>query len=215
MLFSYLTSAIALGFIVALPPGSVTIISCQRALQNGFKNSLNFIIGSSISDIFYASLVYFGVANIISNNRYFMIILRIICGILLITLGITSLISIKNNLKIQKDNKFQSGFFSTLISGILITLTNPMTIIAWIAVAGNFFLIWNDKYPSSRNYGIVTIFFIMTGVMLWFVPLLFIVSRFKKIISEKVKTLLMIISNACLIVFGLIAFYYAYRSIIS
>ena len=118
------------------------------------------------------------------------------------------------NLKMQKDNKFQSGFFPTLISGILITLTNPMTIVSWIAIAGNFFLIWNDKYPSSKDYGIITIIFIMIGVLLWFIPLLFIVSRFKKIINSKVKTLLMIVSNACLIVFGLIAFYYAYKSIV-
>jgi L-lysine exporter family protein LysE/ArgO len=216
MLIKYFLSAFILGIVVAIPPGSVTVIACQRALQFGFRNSVLFSMGSCVSDVFYIILVYFGIANLFSGNKYFKIVLWVICGSLLIFIGISSIIFIRK----KNDNpyniiKFQNSKFSTFISGILITLTNPMTIIGWLAIAGNFFLIWNDKFQESRKYGVITIMLIMAGVLIWFLPLTYIVSRFKKIINEKLKMYLVIISNLILIIFGLLAYYYSVCAIFS
>ena len=71
MLLEYLLSAVVLGIVVAVPPGAVTIVACQRALQYGFRNSAIFTLGSCLSDIFYITLVYIGVANLISDNHIF------------------------------------------------------------------------------------------------------------------------------------------------
>jgi L-lysine exporter family protein LysE/ArgO len=214
MLIEYLISAVILGIVVAIPPGSVTVVACQRALQYGFKNSLFFSLGSCLSDIFYLSLVYIGVANLVSSNRYLKVALWIVCGIILIVLGTTSIISIRKNRGIEeKKPGFQSNLLSTFISGIIITLSNPMTIVGWIVVAGNFYLIWNDKFPESRHYGIITIVFIMAGILIWFIPLTFIVSLIRKKINDRFKNWLILLSNLCLILFGLLALYYAFTSI--
>ncbi len=214
MIINYLLSAIILGIIVAIPPGSVTIIACQRAIMYGFKNSIFFSIGSCVSDVFYIILVYIGISNLITNNHYLKIVSLVICGLILIFLGILSIISLSNKQKVDSEViKFQTNLFATFISGILITLTNPMTIVGWIAIAGNYFLIWNEKYPISKNYMIITIFLIMVGVMIWFIPLTFIISKLKKVINEKIKILFITFSNMCLIIFGFIALYYAYTSI--
>lgn len=211
----YLFSAIILGIVVAIPPGSVTIIASQRALLYGFKNSIFFSLGSCLSDIFYLTLVYAGITKIISYNHYFKMILWFICGLILIFLGIISILSIRSSKKAEnKTITFQTNSFVTFVSGILITLTNPMTIVGWLTIAGNYFLIWSEKYPGSKNYGLLTIFLIMAGVLIWFIPLTFIISKFKKIINEKIKALLIIFSNLCLIMFGFIALYYAYQIII-
>ncbi len=214
MLVKYLISSIILGFIVAIPPGSVTVVGCQRALQFGFKNSIFFSLGSCTSDIFYITLVYLGVAHLISNNQYFKIILWVICAIILTTIGAVSIFSIKKN-ESENNNKttLYSNRLSAFISGILITLSNPMTIVGWIVVAGNFFLIWNEKFPISKNYGLITILFIIVGVLLWFAPLFYIVSRLRKKLNNTFKKWLIIMSNICLIIFGFIAFYYAIISI--
>lgn len=86
MIIEYIISAVILGIVVAIPPGSVTIVSCQRALQFGFRNSLFFIFGSSLSDIFYIALVYYGIAKVIADNQMYKIILWIMCGIILIVM---------------------------------------------------------------------------------------------------------------------------------
>jgi threonine/homoserine/homoserine lactone efflux protein len=206
----YIISAVVLGIIVAIPPGSVTIVSCQRALQFGFKNSLFFTFGSCLSDIFYIILVYYGVARIIADNQLYKMILWIICGVLLIIIGITTFISARDT-ENNRIFKFQSNNVATFISGIFITLSNPMTIVGWIGIAGNFFLIWNDKFPYSRNLSIISIFMIMVGVLIWFIPLNFAVSKLKKIVTGKLKKYLIIFSSIFLMVFGLAGIYLAIK----
>ncbi len=214
MLLEYLVSAVLLGIVVAVPPGAVTIVACQRALQYGFRNSAIFTLGSCLSDIFYITLVYLGVANLISNNHYLKITLWIVCGMILIILGISSINSTSKNQGIEESKPgFQSSPLATFISGIVITLSNPLTIVGWMVVAGNFFLIWNHKFPNYKKYGIVTVSFIMLGVLIWFVPLIFIVSKLKKRISDPLKNWLILFSNLCLILFGFMALYYAVKTI--
>jgi L-lysine exporter family protein LysE/ArgO len=212
MLANYLLSAFLLGIIVAIPPGSVTVIACQRAMQFGFKNSLVFTTGSCISDIFYISCVYYGLTNFVNHNSY-KIILWIICGLLLIIIG---LITIRGLKSYEIDNSIdntvmQSRPLFTFISGILITLTNPLTILGWIAIAGNFFLIWNNKFPFANEYGIITITVIMIGVLSWFVPLTYAASKLKKLLNIKLQKYLIAVSGICLIIFGNISLYSAFK----
>lgn len=217
MLIEYLLSAFLLGIVVAIPPGSVTIVACQRALQYGFRNSIFFTLGSSLSDVFYLVLVFIGVANIISASLTLKVMLWIVCGLLLIGLGAASLFALKKSRGNEKGEKRSLSVnpLYTFISGVLVTLTNPMTIVGWIAVAGNFYLVWDARFPGSRNYAVVTIVLIMAGVLAWFLPLTFTASRLKRIMSEKLKTGLIIFSNICLMAFGLVALYYACRVIFS
>ena len=214
MIIEYLISAFILGVIVAIPPGSVTVIACQRALQYGFKNSLLFTSGSCVSDIFYISLVYFGLTNFILNNNY-KLILWIICGLLLVLIGILTVTSIKNESGDNKNSKtiIQAKPLITFISGIIVTLTNPLTIIGWIAIAGNFFIIWNNKVPHSNNYTIMTIMTIMLGVLFWFLPLTFLVSKLNKIINYKFQKYLIAFSGICLIIFGVISLFSAFKMV--
>lgn len=208
MLAEFLFSAVILGIVVAIPPGSVTVAASQRAIKYGFRNSLYFTIGSSLSDILYIILVYKGVVQLVSSNKTFELILSAVCGMILCYMGISSLInSLKKNSSDTKNYSLKKSPLAAVVSGILITLTNPMTIVGWLAVAGNFFLVWNRKFPDSANYSFPVTVCIMTGVLLWFVPLLFAVSRLKKILSGRILMFLMRICDLWLIFFGLIAYY--------
>jgi len=215
MLVNYFISAFILGVVVAIPPGSVTIVSCQRALQFGFRNSIYFSLGSACSDIFYLILVTVGVAHFIAGNVFLKIGLWIFSGIILIMLGVMSLLRIRK----KKAGSTETGGLSqnpiaTFVSGILVTLTNPMTIIGWLTIAGNFYLIWDEKFPAARQYAVLTIVFIMCGLFAYFIPFILIVCRLKKFMSEKIKTGLIIASDVCLCVFGGAALYYAVREIL-
>jgi L-lysine exporter family protein LysE/ArgO len=210
----FIISAFVLGIVVAIPPGSVTIIACQRALQLGFRNSIYFTLGSCLSDIFYLALVYLGVANFIASNEICKIILWFVSGSVLLFIGGSSIYSLINKKQDSKTiDNYQNSRLATFISGIVVTLSNPMTIIGWIVVAGNFYLIWNEKYPGMRNHGIITIAVIMLGVLIYFIPLTYIVSRLGKMLKEKFINILILIGNIFLIVFGGMAFYYAVKSI--
>jgi threonine/homoserine/homoserine lactone efflux protein len=208
----YLISAFVLGVIVAIPPGSVTVIACQRAIQYGFRNSLVFTIGSSLSDIFYLCLVYFGLTGCISDPRY-KLILWILCGILLVLIGIVTVASAGKNTGPEATgaSRLQSRPWVTFVSGIVVTLTNPMTIIGWIAIAGNFFILWKDRVPGSAGFIVISIVVIMAGVLAWFVPLIFAASRLHRIINRAFQKYLIMFSGLCLVVFGVISLVSAYN----
>ncbi len=211
MIFNYFISAFILGVIVAIPPGSVTVIACQRAIQYGFRNSLIFTIGSSLSDIFYICLVYFGLANFIHHETSKLALL-VLCGLLLVLLGVATMVSAKEEAGADSKAavKLQSRPWVTFVSGIVITLTNPMTIIGWIAIAGNFFVLWKDRVPDSSGYTVITIVIIMAGVLAWFIPLIYAASKLHKIMNQSFQKYLIAFSGICLIVFGIISLYSAY-----
>jgi L-lysine exporter family protein LysE/ArgO len=210
VLIEFLVSAFLLGVVVAIPPGSVTVVAVQRALQLGFRNSVFFSLGSACSDVFYLSLVWLGVAHLVSGNRALKIGLWFACGAILVVLGLVSIASLR---KTKNDADLLAGFQAsrpaTFVSGVLVTLTNPLTIVGWIGVAGNFFLTWGEKYPASRGLGAVTIACIMTGVLGWFLPFTFVVSRLRNRLGDKVKRVLVLAANLILMAFGAAAVYFA------
>ena len=105
----------------------------------------------------------------------------------------------------------QSRPWVTFVSGIVITLTNPMTIIGWIAIAGNFFIIWKDRVPGSAGFIVISIVVIMAGVLAWFIPLIYAASRLHRIMNQAMQKYLVAFAGACLIVFGCISLISAYR----
>lgn len=212
MTINYFISAFVLGVIVAIPPGSVTVIACQRALQYGFRNSLVFTIGSSLTDIFYICLVYFGLTKFIQDDSK-KLILWILCGFLLVLIGVATMASAKESDSADAGGpeNLQSRPLVTFVSGIVVTLTNPMTIIGWIAIAGNFFLLWRDRVPGSAAFAVMTIVVIMAGVLAWFIPLTYAASRLHRIINQKFQRYLVAFAGACLIAFGVISLFSAYR----
>lgn len=214
MTINYFISAFVLGIIVAIPPGSVTVIACQRALQYGFRNSLVFTMGSSLTDIFYICLVYFGLTKFIQDDSG-RIILWVLCGLLLVLIGVATAVSAreKDGADMKSAAQIQSRPLVTFVSGIAVTLTNPMTIIGWIAIAGNFFLLWKDRVPESTAGAVITIAVIMAGVLAWFIPLIYGVSRLHRIINQKLQRYLIAFAGACLIAFGVISLFSAYRII--
>ncbi len=214
MTINYFISAFVLGIIVAIPPGSVTVIACQRALQYGFRNSLVFTMGSSLTDIFYICLVYFGLTKFIQDDSG-RIILWVLCGLLLVLIGVATAVSAreKDGADMKSAAQIQSRPLVTFVSGIAVTLTNPMTIIGWIAIAGNFFLLWKDRVPESTAGAVITIAVIMAGVLAWFIPLIYAVSRLHRIINQKLQRYLIAFAGACLIAFGVISLFSAYRII--
>jgi L-lysine exporter family protein LysE/ArgO len=214
MWHEYILSAFFLGIVVAIPPGSVTIIAAQRSLQFGFFNSFIFSLGSALADVFYIMIVYSGVAGFFLTHLLFKIILWFVCSAILIFLGVSSLAALKREARNNSVHKsITSGKAATFISGIMVTLTNPMTIIGWLAIAGNFFLVWGSQFPDSRRMGFLIILPIMIGVMLWFTPLLYVISKLRNHLNRKTTGILVAVGSIFLLSFGLFSLYNAFHEI--
>jgi threonine/homoserine/homoserine lactone efflux protein len=207
--------AFVAGFIVAIPPGSVTIAAVQRTLRFGFRNALIFSLGSCLADIFYLLVVCFGVSYIFADNHVFRIALLFLSGCLLLFFGIGA---VRNPPKLKLDTgeaRKNESDIKTFLSGLGITLLSPGTVVAWIAVGGGIFLLWNRQAPHARNMSILLIPVIIIGVMAWFGPLLYFVSKVRHFIKEKIISTLVTTAGILLIGLGGISFIYAIRELMA
>mgnify|MGYP000206355704 FL=1 len=121
-----------------LIPGPAIFAIVGRSLTTGLKSALNLIVGILLGDIFYISIVLFGMAAIgkILGDLFFVI--RIIGAAYLIFLGLRLWF---------KDSKFnhpvpteeKANRYKSLLAGFSITLGNPKAILFHLGFLPTFF----------------------------------------------------------------------------
>ena len=208
-------SAFIVGFLVAIPPGTVTVAAAQKSISYGFKNSIAFTFGSCLSDILYILIVFYGLAPLISNNASYKIVFWFFSSVLLFYFGMDALRSLKKNIAFSKDAVSRKQYIKDMLSGVGITLSNPMTIAGWLVIAGGFFTHWKAEWPSINHYGIFSIAFMMAGVLCWFVPLLYMISKAKNILNHLFLKLFSLVSGLFFISIALFSTFSAIRLILS
>jgi len=172
MMLEMMVSAFIVGFMVAIPPGTVTVVAAQKSILYGFKSSLYFSIGSCLSDIFYILIVLFGVAPLLNNSIAFKITFWFLSSMLLFYFGYDAFRALRKNIVLSKHSAPKAQVGKEILSGVGITLSNPMTIAEWLVIAGGFFTHWKTHWPPIRPFGLLCILFMMIGVLCLFVPLI-------------------------------------------
>ena len=208
-------SAFVVGFLVAIPPGTVTVAAAQKSISYGFKNSIAFTFGSCLSDILYILIVFYGFAPLIRDNTSYKIIFWLLSGILLFYFGIDALRTLKRNIVFSEDAISRKQYFKDITSGVGITLSNPITIAGWLVIAGGFFTHWKVEWPPIQNYGLFSIVFMMIGVLCWFVPLLYIISKAKNVLNHVFLKLFSLVSGLFFISIALFSTYSAINLILN
>ncbi|MDA3900419.1 MAG: LysE family transporter [Spirochaetes bacterium] len=201
-IIGYYIAAFHLGIIVAIPPGSVTFVGIQYALQQRFSRTLLFIIGSTCVDLFYLSLAYSGFDLISSMNRYVLSALYLFCSFLLIGLSVKTIFSVRNYK--SRNSVPVAGKRSSFTTGVLVTIANPATIAGWFAIAGNFFLFARTRWQLTTPMEIMALGVIQSGVLFYFIPFLFIVSKLRTKFPLRLEKGLLIVSSLLLIILGLL-----------
>lgn len=121
-----------IGAAIAAPVGPIGIICIQRSLKDGFRVGFITGIGAASADGLYGFIAAFGLTTLSSFLLSHQSWIRIIGGIFLIYLGIKTLFS-KTQTHLSKNNSNHSLWHSYSTTFFL-TLTNPMTILSFMAV---------------------------------------------------------------------------------
>jgi L-lysine exporter family protein LysE/ArgO len=208
-MFAMIVAAFVIGVVVAMPPGPVSISGSQRAMTRGFWNAFNFYMGSIVSDTFYALLVYFGLSALLADSGLFRFALWTLGGGWLIWMGIEA-IRTRGDFGSNAVTESRNTRWYTFRSGLLVTLFNPMTIIAWIALAGNFFnTVWSKDWPPVETSGLIAVLAMLSGALAWVLGLAIILSAARRMISPRVFKWISIGSGAFLVIYGLSAWWSA------
>jgi threonine/homoserine/homoserine lactone efflux protein len=197
-------AAFTIGVVVAIPPGPVTISTGQRAIAHGFWNAFTFNLGSIVSDAFYALASFTVLSTLLSTSVIAQLALWILGGAWLCYMGIDA-IRTRVDLNELDEEVERHTSWSNFRSGILITLFNPLTIAAWLALAGNFFAQWSAEWPPKDTFGLLAVLVMLLGTMAWVVVLAGVLSSIRRFVNARLVRWISVGSGLFLIVYGLSA----------
>lgn len=197
---------IILGISVAVPVGPSGVEIINRGLKDGFFSAFVTSLGVASADITYLLLIFFGLSPVLSNPlvRKFIGIFGVV---VLISLGIKHIKAFFNKEKKKVAKKSTKNSFLT---GYLITLTNPMTIVWWVGIFGTTLIPTIVEVP--RIIALLNSLTIIIGILLWFFILSLMLHWGRRFVNEKRIRTISLIAGIVLIGFGV---YLGYGEIIS
>ena len=164
MELTYFIKGILIGFAMAVPIGPIGIMCIRKTLTEGRLRGLIIGFGAATADMLYGSVAAFGL-TIISNTLFSgRVWIRLVGGTLMLFLGVRTFRARPSDPKLRINS---SGILRSYLSTVFLTLTNPLTIFAFIAVFAALGLGKGLDYFSASTL-VIGIFI---GSSLWFLSL--------------------------------------------
>jgi threonine/homoserine/homoserine lactone efflux protein len=161
MEFTFFLKGIAIGFVMAIPIGPIGIMCIRKTLTEGRLSGLIIGLGAATADLFYGCVAAFGLTIISDTLNSQRIWIRIVGGALLFFLGIKTFRAQPKDPKLKVSG---SGRIRSYFTVVVLTLTNPLTIFAFIAVFAAFGLGDGLSFFSA----VVLVAGVFIGSCLWF-----------------------------------------------
>jgi threonine/homoserine/homoserine lactone efflux protein len=198
MEIALLIKGIVVGFAMAVPIGPIGVICIQNTLTVGRVRGLIIGLGAATADLLFSCVAAFGltiISNTLNDQRIW---IRLVGGTILFFLGIRKFRAHPVNYKLQNSS---TGMLKSYISTVFLTLTNPFTIFAFIAVFAALGLGNLSGYFSTST--LVAGVFI--GSFLWFLSLNSGVTLFRKKLNLAGLRWVNRIAGILIIISGIIA----------
>ena len=215
-----MTRALALGFLVGFPiaasPGPIFFLILRRTLARGWRSGLISGLGVATGDAAYAALAAFGVAavsNVLVSERRW---IGLVGGTGLIVIGLRTLLSTeaptptlprgrgREKSGPHPDPPPRAGegksaeFAATYLSTAALTLSNPPTILSFVAVFAGLGPHVRSGWPSA----LALVVGVMLGSALWWVVLTAIVAAVRERLTPRISRAIALISGLALVGFG-------------
>jgi threonine/homoserine/homoserine lactone efflux protein len=204
---------LVLGVVIAAPVGPVGLLCIRRTIQKGMMVGLATGLGAACADAIFGAIAVFGVGAILAFIHHYEAVIRLTGGaIVLVSAWHTwrdqpqppkprEIIARVLNLTKRKTLK---GTTSAMISGFVITLTNPLTLFGTLAVVATFGGI-SEKIEAD-----VMIAGIFSGSALWWLTLSGGVSALR---SHFTESRIMTVNRATALVLALLAAWAIYSGL--
>lgn len=193
-----LFSHFLLGLSLAAPIGPINTAQMERGIRSGFWHAWLVGLGAMLADGAFMLLVYFGVIHFL--NEPFMKTFLWLFGCFVLTYtGIESLLHAG-----KQGDSYRGGGeapIKSFLSGFLLSVSNPMSILFWLGIYGSVLADMIAKYQARE----VLLYSgaIMAGIMLWDVLMALMASAFRRFLTRGLLVAVSVISGLSLIGFGI------------
>lgn len=190
-------SYILLGLSLAAPIGPINAAQLDKGIKKGFWHAWILGLGAILADAVYMALVYFGVVHFLEMD--FMKAFLWLFGFFVLTYtGIETVLS-AGKLVID-EREVNDSHFSSFLSGFLMSISNPLTMLFWLGIYGSVLANAADKYDIQHL--IVYSSAIFFGILCWDITMALISSSFRKFLTQPILVLISALSGLSLICFG-------------
>jgi threonine/homoserine/homoserine lactone efflux protein len=200
MEMSFLIRGLLIGLSVAAAVGPMSVLCIQRTLQRGFLYGLISGLGIATADGLYGCIAGFGLTVIasflVSQQNW----VRGIGGLFLIYLGCKTLLT-KPAERAATTSK-APGFVGAYLSTFLLTLTNPLTILSFVAIFAGLGVGTGKNSPLAALLVVCGVFF---GSAIWWCLLTGGINLFRKKFTPRWLLWINMVSGVIITLFGLVA----------
>lgn len=168
---------IIIGYLLAIPVGPIGLICIRKTIAGGKTKGTIVGLGAATADMIYAGIAALGVtmvSKILFSQQTW---IRLSGAAVIIFLGVRTFLA---KPLVSSGHSHEDGTLKLYSSTLLLTLTNPFTIFAFIAV----FAALGLGNGLSSEYVFVLMSGVFTGSGLWFLTLSTGVSLFRKKIGQ-------------------------------
>ena len=168
---------IAAGLAIAAPVGPVNVLCISRTISKGWRAGVISGLGAAAADTIYGAIAGFSISFIIGFLLKELFWLRLFGGMLLIGIGIVYYCKQPRPL----DAGTKETGHSDLVSAMLLNLTNPTTVLSFLAVLA----VLGLGQHRSRLLSLVLVLGIFAGSMLWWIVLAVIANYFRDRFNQR------------------------------
>lgn len=195
-----LARTFVIGIAVAAPVGAMGVLCIQRTLARGFSAGLATGLGIATADGLYAGVAAFGLAAVSQSLVTLQSPLRIVGGLVLVWLGWRAMVTPPTPASLAETPP-RGGAPGLYSSAVGLTLTNPMTVMAFGAVFASAGLV---AQPTLASAGVATLG-VALGSLSWWLVLSATVAIMRHAVSERTMLWVGRVSGAVIVLFGVLA----------
>ena len=168
-----LSKGLMAGLAIAVPVGPVNVLCASRTLRKGRASGLISGFGAASADTVYGAIAGFSITFLIEFLEREEFWIRVIGGLLLMVFGWMYFRKPAQAMNLRgEDSAAHSDFASTL----LLTLTNPTTVLSFLAVLTGLGMGGHREWRLT----FLLVGGIFCGSMLWWVALVLMIDRFRE-----------------------------------
>jgi threonine/homoserine/homoserine lactone efflux protein len=167
MLIGFLLKGLLVGIVIAVPVGPVGILCIRRTILDGRLAGLFSGLGAASADSMFGIIAGFGLTVISDWLLDYADFLRIGAAAFLLYVGITSLMS--DPTAKTRTARDPEGLFGDFASTFALTITNPVTILSFLAIFG---AIGFTGEEATLTHAAILVAGVWCGSFLWWIGLI-------------------------------------------
>lgn len=168
-----------IGIAIAAPVGPIALLCIKRTLLHGGRIGISTGLGAATADSLYGTIAVLGISTIIDFINGHNLEFRIFGGFVLILLALHAYKADPHDITKSPDAK---SVLSAFVSGFFLTLTNPLTLIAFLTAFAAFGIGGED---ATKKDTITLIGGVLAGSSIWWLFLNSLILFCRKKVSAR------------------------------